>query len=658
MGRCLSVVVVLVLVLGLGMPAAAREVIERFDVSIVVQPDGAIEVTETIRITVEGVDVRRGIERQIPLDRADGGRASFELLAVRRGAVEEPVAQIRDRQGVLLRIGRPDLLLPVPSVQTYTIRYRSRGQLRGFAGFDELYWNVTGNELPFTIAAASVVVLLPGGLEMLQDAAYTGRRGARGTSFRVVERGPVRYAAETTAALPPGHGFTVAVGWPKGAIAGVDEVPQRPRVLGLPALLVTLPAALVLSLLLAFGLRVGCCGGPSAAVVYPRFRPPEGLSPAACRYLDTGRIDDRSLTACIVGLASKGALKIVDGRARPRFTLVPTGAGSGLHPDEATVRDSLFEGHGQGEGEGEVEPVVLGGYEDRVPDARRALGRVIERAHRNTDFRGFEAVFGLGFMAMILIVAAAVVAPYRAMPELAMGCLGILAVTTLVAAIVVWWLRREVRPVATRPPRGLLWDNLEIVGLLLVLGITTGLVGLALAVDHGRHGAVVELVLAGVFGIPFGGLAAVFAQSLVVPTALGRERLAAIDGLGLYLAVAEADRLEVLHPPARTAEHFEELLPYAIALGHARSWTRQFAHALGTTRPEWYDAPAGRDEVWDWLEDDRLEDHLHQTTKRPARVNQGGGGGDDGGSVGWSSPGSGGGGSSGGGGGGGSTRGW
>ena len=71
MGRCLSVVVVLVLVLGLGMPAAAREVIERFDVSIVVQPDGAIEVTETIRITVEGVDVRRGIERQIPLDRAD-----------------------------------------------------------------------------------------------------------------------------------------------------------------------------------------------------------------------------------------------------------------------------------------------------------------------------------------------------------------------------------------------------------------------------------------------------------------------------------------------------------------------------------------------------------------------------------------------------------
>jgi len=647
----LALVVVLVLALGLGMAAEGREVIERFDARIEVRPDGAIEVTETIRITVLGVDVRRGIEREIPLRRADGRRASFELLEVRRGDAVEPFARIAVRDGVLIRIGSADRLLPVPSVQTYTIRYRSDGQLRGFRGFDELYWNVTGHDSPFAIREASVLVLLPDGVEFVQDAAYTGPPGARGRSFRVTERSSGRYAAETTRALPAGQGFTIAVGWSKGAVAGVLEVAERPLVAGLPALLVTLPAALAASLLLAFGLRLGFCGGPRDDVVYPRFRPPEDLSPAACRYLVTERIDDRSLTACIVGLAAKGALKIIDRHGRQRFSLVPTGSGQGLHPDEAAVRDQLFEAAGEVAGE----TVVLGGFEDRVSAARRTLARVILRAHWRADFRRFDGVFGLGFMAIVALVGAAVVVPFRALPELAMGCLGILAGTAAAAALAVWWGLREARPVATRPPGGLLRDNPELAGLLLLLTLSTGLFGLHAAVDLARHGTLVELTVAGLFGPLLGGLVVVFARSLVVPTPLGRERLAAIDGLALYLSVAEADRLEMLHPPERTAEHFEALLPYAMALGHARSWTRRFADALGSTRPEWYEAAAGREAGWDWLDKDRLEREVRETKRTPPPEPTGGGGGHG---DSWSSPGSGGGGSSGGGGGGGGTRGW
>lgn len=650
----LALLVVLVLALGLGMAAEGREVIERFDVLIEVQPDGAIEVTETIRITVEGVDVRRGIEREIPLRRADGRRASFELLEVRRGDAAEPFARIAVRDGVLIRIGSADRLLPVPSVQTYTIRYRSDGQLRGFRGFDEFYWNVTGHDSPFSIREASVLVLLPDGVELVQDAAYTGPPGARGRAFRVTERAAGRYAAETTAVLPRGHGFTVAVGWPKGAIGGVFEAPQRPVLLGLPAVLVTLPAALAASLLLAFGLRLGFCGGPRAAVVYPRFRPPEDLSPAACRFLVTGRVDDRSLTACIVGLASKGVLRIVDRRSRPRFTLQPTGAAERLHPDEAAVSEQLFEADG--------EPVVLGGIEDRVPAARRALERAIDRAHASADFRRFDAVFGLGFMAILALVFVSIVVPYRVMPGLAMGLFGVVAATTAAGALLAWLLLREERPVATRLPRGLLTDNLELVGLLLVLGIAAGLVGVQVAEGVERQGAALELTAAGIFGILLGGLVVVFAHSVVVPTPLGRERLDAIDGLVLYLSVAEADRLETLNPPERTAEHFEQLLPYAMALGYARRWTRRFARELGSTRPDWYEPAASvRDDSWDWLESDRLERDVRSTRRQPPPEPPDRGRGQNdgwGGSGGWSSPGSGGGGSSGGGGGGGGTRGW
>jgi uncharacterized membrane protein len=61
--------------------------------------------------------------------------------------------------------------------------------------------------------------------------------------------------------------------------------------------------------------------------------------------------------------------------------------------------------------------------------------------------------------------------------------------------------------------------------------------------------------------------------------------------------VAEADRLRFHNPPDRTPEHFEALLPYAVALGVETDWTRQFGDVLarasaarGETeyRPRWY----------------------------------------------------------------------
>ena len=189
---------------------------------------------------------------------------------------------------------------------------------------------------------------------------------------------------------------------------------------------------------------------------------------------------------------------------------------------------------------------------------------------------------------------------------------------------------------------------------LAILGTLAAIIGLGGGPGVGRLFGFVELALFAGAGLALGTMIALFRRALTVPTLLGRERLDAIEGLALYLSVAEADRLELLHPPDRTAAHFEELLPYAIAFGLARSWTRQFAHALATTRPAWYAREAGQsDDDWDWLAANEIERDIGATRwPAPAPLSSSSGGSD------WSSSGSGGGGSSGGGGGGGSTRGW
>ena len=79
------------------------------------------------------------------------------------------------------------------------------------------------------------------------------------------------------------------------------------------------------------------------------------------------------------------------------------------------------------------------------------------------------------------------------------------------------------------------------------------------------------------------------------PTSDGRRVMDEIEGLKMYMTVAEQDRLNLLNPPERTPAHFERLLPYALALGVENKWAEQFASVLAAASmdgsdyaPAWY----------------------------------------------------------------------
>jgi uncharacterized membrane protein YgcG len=77
-------------------------------------------------------------------------------------------------------------------------------------------------------------------------------------------------------------------------------------------------------------------------------------------------------------------------------------------------------------------------------------------------------------------------------------------------------------------------------------------------------------------------LTVTFYQLIKAPTVRGRKILDAIQGLQLYLTVAERDDLERRHGGNRpvTIEEFERLLPYAIALESAETWGERFEDAI------------------------------------------------------------------------------
>jgi uncharacterized membrane protein YgcG len=330
--------------------AQADERIVAFDSTIAVGADSGLTVIETIRVRAEGVAIRRGIFREFPTDYTDRAgnkvRVGFDLLTVRRAGRDEPHRVERQANGVRILIGDPDVFL-TPGEHTYEIIYRTDRQLGYFERHDELYWNVTGNGWRFPIDEARARVLLPRvPADGVRLEAYTGPQGATWRHYRAGMTGDMP-TFETTRPLAPGEGLTIVVAWPKGFV-------RPPGALGQLRYLArdNLPAACAgfgLLALLAYYLwiwrRVG--RDPPAGVIIPRYRPPEGESPASMRFLRRMGYDNRCFAAAVLSLAVKGYLSIERDSgalgAGHKYTLFKRdGSSTPLSPDEHALLPALF----------------------------------------------------------------------------------------------------------------------------------------------------------------------------------------------------------------------------------------------------------------------------------------------------------------------------
>ena len=88
-------------------------------------------------------------------------------------------------------------------------------------------------------------------------------------------------------------------------------------------------------------------------------------------------------------------------------------------------------------------------------------------------------------------------------------------------------------------------------------------------------------VLVGAFATVNG----MFLHLMRAPTALGRPIMDQLAGFRLYLETAESDRLN-LSAPEITADRFETLLPYAVALDVEKPWSDAFAAAVRRVHPD------------------------------------------------------------------------
>jgi uncharacterized membrane protein YgcG len=547
--------------LSLSRPAAAQERITNFSSDITIAANGALTVRETISVEAENAAIVHGIFRDFPTDYRDSFgnriRVRFDVSEVELDGRTAHYAVETIANGKRVRIGDADVTVR-RGPHIYLIVYRTDRQIGFFDGYDELYWNVTGNAWAFRIDRAEAVIHLPQDAAVVQTASYTGPQGAQGTNARAnVEGGTVRFT--TTAPLGEYEGLTVAAGFTKGIVAPPGDIDKAQDFLrdnaGTGAALLGLMAITI------FYFRAWWRFGrdPARGVIVPLFAPPKNFSAAAVRFVHLMAYDRKAFAAALIAMAVKGYLKISESGGT--YTLTRTDKGvADLQSTEVAIGRVLFAANDQ---------IALKNTNHvTVSRAVSALRMALKREDEGVYFVSNGGWWFGGFL--ILVVSGVATAWLSEDPDTG-GLLVWLGGLSWAVLYLLFKLFNAWHAVLFGPgSRFFNFISAFFVTVFIALPITIGLITAIVAFGFSLPMVTVgAVVLQGVF-------VAVFYHLLKAPTLLGARIRDQIDGFRMFLVTAEKDRLEKLNPPQVTPEVFEKFLPYAIALDAENEWSRKF----------------------------------------------------------------------------------
>ncbi|MCW5722972.1 MAG: DUF2207 domain-containing protein [Devosia sp.] len=565
----------LLLLAALAAPALAREEIRAFSSDVTLRIDGSVLVTETIDVRAEGIDIRRGIYRDIPtvLIGNSGNKIRVGLVVesvTRAGAPEDYRVE---RMGNFQRIwiGSSERLLS-RGEHRYTLSYVMERMARPFADHDELYWNATGNYWDFPVLKSMARVTLPQGAVLSDLVAYTGLPGSTEQAVTITRNSDNTATFRTDRALGPGEGMTFSVSFQNGIIhypEGLDAVAQSLsdlREIWLPVLCVLV--------LLAYNftawMRVG--RDPPKGTIIPLFYPPKDFSPALTHYVHHwgfAKSGWTALTAAIFNLGVRGLVRVdntkdklsVTATGRQPAGRLPAGEQAlfSYFADEGTVR--VDKDHG----------VALARKRDEFTAAITSENRRVWFNHN----LGFAVLsFVLAALMMVGMVALDILEPVWLFGAAVGGVF-----ITVIGSVVFSVLRQ----------RG--WQRFLII-------IFVGFFGFNFLGGLLESFSGVTINTAAIATASLVAISAIFAVLMRAPTVQGRKAMDEIEGFKLYLETAEKNRLNIDKEPPMTIERFERILPYAIALGVEKPWSEHFEGELarnavsdateGAYQPVWY----------------------------------------------------------------------
>ena len=629
----LGIVSLIFILINSNFASGQEEKILSYNSDIQLNPENELMVTETIKVVAKGIDIRRGIFRVLPENKSKSNPlkdVSYEIVSVKRDGKEEPYHLKNENSNTVVYIGEKNEYLD-PGIYVYELQYKSSNHVGFFKDYDELYWNVTGNEWSFHIDSVSATIHLPASAKILQQSCYTGYAGSTNTNCtsQKLSDTEINWSA---VGLNSNEGLTVAVGFPKNIIA-----PPPPPGFGQKYALLLFAIIVVFLLLIYYFFTWNKYGkDPEAPAVYPIFESPDAISPAILGYVDAEYFKNDFVTASIVNLAVKGYLKINEKENKVLFGLIKDtdysltklkNADSSLPTEEAMLLNKLFSSSS--------ELSLTGTYDPNIKNAVTAYTDSIKSQYSNFISKGnnFKLIVAPSVMialAIILISIFDAMMIDRLLPLFVIAIFG--TVSLFIISFIFGFMGKRFYKT--------MWliAILEM-GLLLYLSYHI----LYIAEDHLENNLTALAIV-----LLFGAASIMFYTYLIrKPSAEKLKLQSQIKGFGMYLSAAEEEQLKFFNSPKMNPEIFEKFLPFAMVLGADKIWGEKFDNMLKsasiqntTYNSSWYSGSHLSPALFSSSLNSSFSHSIQSASTPP------------------SSSGSGGGGSSGGGGGGGGGGGW
>ncbi|MEO6818505.1 MAG: DUF2207 domain-containing protein [Ginsengibacter sp.] len=618
--------------------AKGQERLIYFKTNITTDTNGIIQVTEHIKILAEGDIFQRGIFRNIPTSRKDVEGKNIKLdfsdiTVLQDGA--PAVFKTSYKSGELeIRVGEADVFLE-NGEHEYNINYKATGQVGFFKDYDELYWNVTGNGWNLNIDTATCDFTSPGNGEILQASCYTGPEGAteKNCEYSNIGNHTISFVAYN---LSANEGLTIAAAFPKGIVH--EPPPPSWYKMNYGIVLSSVFLLLVIIYMIYSWIKYG--KDPEKPAVVAQYSPPRNLSPAHIAMLNKGEYDEDFFTISVINLAVKGYLKIEDSNTiNYKLTQLKAPSNVKMEDEEAAIMGNLF-----AKDTGSI--TATGKYNSKFAAAFTNFKKHFETDKKLLEDETNSRHLWIPFFLLIgfwISVGFYNVGDSFYSFFLTGGLIIISGFLCIPVFVFASFFGRN-------PNFGIIYKSV----LLMMCCMSVAILFMD-NTDLTYNTKVVSLFTT-ILVILFFAYRYLIRKPTIEKIAIRTE----IEGFKMYLGAVEEDQLQFFNPPKMTPEHFEKMLPYALALGVEKIWGKKFRDVLSLTSEEpyvsnWYSGP-------DTFQNNSLHQMTHgmagvfqSSSEKPPSRSSSSGSSSSGGS--WSS-GSSGGGSSGGGGGGGGGGGW
>ena len=558
-------------------------VLDKYDVDIVVNENNTFDITESI--TAYFNVAKHGLIRTIPLKntvtRLDG-TTSQNKARITKVYVDNPYTTSKENNTYQIKIGSSESTLK--GEKDYVIKYSYNLGKDPNTNYDELYFNIIGNEWDTVIGNITFHITMPKEFDASKLGFSSGSYGSLDNDNVKYEVKGNEITGQYNGVLSAREALTVRLELPEGYFvnAGIQ--------VGLGYSLVIIIPLLFLGIAIFLWYKFG---RDDDVIETVEFYPPEGLNSLEVGFLYKGEASNKDVTSLLIYLANKGYIKIseidkksfLSSKKSFKITKVKNYDGQnelerkflkGLFKKKQTIT-SLFAKTPSDDEENITEVTERDLYDNFYKTLQDILSSI--NSYKNKTQIYEKSASNKAWIILLMIIGTyciITIPPLIIAGESEMIIL-VLVFTGIGFSIAIWMLT------------GTGNFFIKIFGLLwgfLFGGLPWLFVFLPILMEN------IIFMVSYLIGIICIAGMIICLKYLPKRTPYGNAMLGKLRGFKNFLETAEKDKLEAM--VFENPTYFYDILPYTYVLGVSDKWIKKF-ETIAMVAPSWYDSPSAFD---------------------------------------------------------------